>query len=232
MINKILVSKDAHFNIIHTDLITSMGAACRPAQALKRNNLRVFSSPFDWMMEYKLSTVIDFINNGFDKFFLQSQIIGTCGKNHIVKDELTGMIAMHSFPKDKTIEEFYPQFIYTMKKRFARLINLFKEYTFCFLMNRNDFNDIEEFIYSFEKKYRPLKVINILDNKIEENKIFKINNSIFYNIQFDDGNINGRDRSNPDWWLGNVEKWDSVLSKIIIKRSFNFNVNYDDIYMK
>lgn len=232
MSNKILISKNIHLGTIYTDLVTSLGSACRPAQALKRNNLRVFSSPFDWMMEYKLGTIINFINNGFDNFFLQSSIIGICGKNHIVRDELTGMIAMHSFPIDKTIEEFYPQFIFTMKKRFIRLINLFKKYKFCFVMNRNDINDIENFIYFFEKKYKPLYVINILDNKIEENYVFKINNSFLYNVQFDDENIKGREKSNPEWWLGNVKKWDNVLSNIIIKKNFNFNVNYDDTYMK
>ena len=38
--------------IIVADLFVSVGNACRPAHYLQKFNLRTFSSPFDWMMEY------------------------------------------------------------------------------------------------------------------------------------------------------------------------------------
>ena len=53
-INNLLTEQ---FNL---NFILSLGEACRPADALNRNNLRYFSSPFDWMMNYDLDTIYNF----------------------------------------------------------------------------------------------------------------------------------------------------------------------------
>lgn len=219
---------------IKVDLTTSLGQACRPAQALRRNNLRLFSSPFDWMMGYKLSTILYFFSNGFDDFFSNCEIIGSCGNKHVVRDNITGMISMHSFPIDKSIKEFFPEFITTMKNRYTRLMYLLKKYIFCFVMNRDDFDDIDEFIIKFEYLFNMCHVINIVDDVNEHIKIYKINNSILYNIQFNDEHLNGRTKNNPDWWLGNILKWDNILAHIKLNsnKNLNFNVIDEDHYMK
>lgn len=42
-------------------------------------------------------------------------------KTHSIKDTNTGMISIHDFPLDKSVEEYYPDFITKHKRRFANL---------------------------------------------------------------------------------------------------------------
>ena len=46
---------------INVDFVVGLGEACRTAEALKINNLRYFSSPFDWMIIYRLDKVINLL---------------------------------------------------------------------------------------------------------------------------------------------------------------------------
>lgn len=48
---------------ITIDAAVSFGPNCRAAEALRRNKLRFFSCPFDWMMKYSLDSVYEAIKN-------------------------------------------------------------------------------------------------------------------------------------------------------------------------
>ncbi|MBQ9105302.1 MAG: hypothetical protein IJY48_04115, partial [Mailhella sp.] len=88
---------------ITADFVMPLGAACRPAEALRRNNLRFISSPFDWMMSYKLSTVIHFFRNDFDDFF--NEAIDVTSKNaphRAVKDVKNEILSLHHFSINKS----------------------------------------------------------------------------------------------------------------------------------
>ena len=48
---------------LNVDVVIGFGETCRVAEALKRNKLRYFSSPFDWMMNYKLDSVVEILKS-------------------------------------------------------------------------------------------------------------------------------------------------------------------------
>ena len=126
---------------ISIEFILSLGAACRTVHNLRSNKLRYFSSPFDWMSNYSLKTIEDIINNGIDDYFKIFEVIGAHQAigTHRVQDKITGMISIHSFKFDKSIDDQYDIFISTMKRRFDRLINIFcQSKLLCFISNRNN----------------------------------------------------------------------------------------------
>ena len=99
-----------------TDFILSLGPECRPAWYLKINKLRYVSSPFDWMMGYRLETFIYFLKqknlNGFfeNKLYLDRD----SGRYRVVRDTKYGVTSMHAFPKSMSLDEYYPIFIEIM----------------------------------------------------------------------------------------------------------------------
>jgi len=51
------------------DMILSVGNDCRPAYYLKKNNLRHYKNPLDWVGYYSLDTVIHLYKTKFNDFF-------------------------------------------------------------------------------------------------------------------------------------------------------------------
>ena len=142
MFGKIQRYIDTWRGIIRADLFISVGGACRPAHYLKRFRLRTFSSPFDWMMNYKLEHIIYFLQNDGADFFKNIENMGADEwvKTHRIRDIKTGMISIHDF----SISECYPEFISKHKRRFANLKKaIHKSKRIVFLSNRDD--DLQEF---------------------------------------------------------------------------------------
>lgn len=138
---------DDFCGIIRADLFISVGGACRPAHYLQKFNLRTFSSPFDWMMEYKLEHIVYFLKNDGADFFAKFEEIrkDDSGYSHrFVQDSQTGMVSMHDFPRNKSIKDYYPEFIAKYKRRFANLKKAILESKhIVFVGNRN--NNLQEF---------------------------------------------------------------------------------------
>ena len=107
---------------LYFDAIVSIGVACRPSHYLKRFRLRYFSSPFDWMMSYKLDTISIYREYGFSNFFTDYKIIGKSNSNYKVQDNYTGMISMHDFPISVPVEEFLPFFHKSMRCKYDTLL--------------------------------------------------------------------------------------------------------------
>ena len=84
---------------INIDCVIGLGKDCRVAKNLKTNNLRFFSSPFDWVMQYKLEDDLFLLKNHGKTFFKnykpnpqynQKEKIG-------IVDIDNGMVSMHDF---------------------------------------------------------------------------------------------------------------------------------------
>ena len=133
--------------VIYADLFVSVGEACRPAHYLQKYHLRSFSSPFDWCMCYKLEHIIHFLQNDGADFFAKFQEIRQDSQDYshrFVQDSQTGMVSMHDFVRDKTVAEYYPEFIAKYKRRFANLKSaLLKSKCVVFVGNRDD--EMDEF---------------------------------------------------------------------------------------
>ena len=211
------------------DYIMSLGNACRPAAALRRNNLRFYSSPFDWMMNYSLSTITDFFENGFHDFFI-NHIDLNMDKNNFrrIQDVKTGMISMHSFPTDIPIEERYLQFFEIMKRRFDRLKKIIhNSQEICFISNRDgQVKNIEKFLLDMDRLFpnKILVYINI-ENSVEIGISYKKikTNCYIYNFHFNDVHPDGAGPENPKFWLGNTKEWDKILKKIQLRKTARSN---------
>ena len=171
MFSKIQRCIDALRGIIRADLFVSVGGACRPAHYLQKFHLRSFSSPFDWMMNYKLEHIIHFLRNDGADFF--ADISEICeserGYTHrFVQDRQTGMISMHDFPREMGIDECYDEFIAKHKRRFATLKSaLFGAKHIVFVGNRNEnMENFENFLNEMQKIH-PAKytLINVRHKK-------------------------------------------------------------------
>lgn len=216
---------DALRGIIRADLFVSMGGACRPAHYLQKFHLRSFSSPFDWMMSYKLEHIIHFLRNDGADFFAQITEIreNESGFSHrFVQDRQTGMISMHDFSREMGIDEYYDEFITKHKRRFATLKNaLLGAKHIVFVGNRNEnMENFENFLNEMQKIH-PAKytLINVRHKKriITRKRIVAFNGggNRIIEYAFNDIHPKGGDGSvNPDFWLGNVKKWDKIMRKL------------------
>lgn len=205
---------------INVEFILSLGAACRPAHSLRANKLRYFSSPFDWMMRYSLESIEDILKNGIDDYFKNFEVIGKTATKHVIRDKKTGMVSMHFFDLNQSVEDQYDHFITVMKKRFNRTIQaLSHSKILCFVSNRNnELKNIFDFVKFITGMYKKdCFYINITDDKHEKIEMYKICNSSIFDIWFDDAHALGRDpKINNKSWFGNVEKWKQVMKPFIL----------------
>lgn len=208
---------------IHTDLVLSLGPACRPAYHLHKMNLRKFSSPFDWMMCYDLATVVFFFEHGFENFFKDWKVDenhdGDCWR---VVDNATGMVSLHHFPKVQPAENIHTAFIEKMSKRFERTKQAISTAnTVCFVSNRtDDMHEFENFLHKMCSLFPHKNFIifnTIHSNKEYWKKIHISNAATIYNIYFSDINKDGP--KSPAGWMGNIGKWHKYISCITLTKS-------------
>lgn len=206
--------KPETFNV---DYVMSLGSFCRTAQALKRNNLRTNASPFDWMMCYELSTVANFFEQGLDNYFIhRSDLHEDKDGFRKIKDEDTGMIAMHHFPTTISVEQFYPEFLETSKRTMERVrSSIERSSTFAFVSYREfNFEDIENFTFRLERKFpnRNLLFFGVFNQSFRSIDCFKVSkNSSIYKIGFPDKTDNVPQDLE---WMGNLQEWDFFLKSI------------------
>lgn len=213
--------------VIKVDFVMSVGTACRCAQALRRNGLRVQSSPFDWMMAYDITVISHFFLNGLDDFFLDKQDLkhDISGKR-MVKDIKTGMISMHDFPVSEEIDNFYPVFIEKMKIRMEKIkskIERSRDICFVNYGRPDERRSINSFLHSMHELY-PHLYIHFLN--IENRDCFGISIreeyiSDFCHIRqcfFRDVHKDGDGDRNPNAWIGNEQCWDEVLKQISLRQ--------------
>lgn len=155
MFSKIQRYIDDYRGIIRADLFVSVGAdsadgskigGCPIATFLSKYKLRRFSSPFDWLLNVRLSNVSTFLQNNGDGFFANIKEINpnSTSQTREIKDINTGMVSPHDFPRTERIDEYYPRFIQKHKQRFQRLINNIKKAKRVVFISRRDTN-ISEF---------------------------------------------------------------------------------------
>lgn len=208
---------------LKVDFVFSTGTSCRTAQALKRNNLRLQSFPYDWMMGYKITCISDHLKNGFSDFFLETEDLkqNISGKR-MVRDLKTGMISMHDFPDDVTIQEFLPEFKQKMQRRYNRLVYNLSTSKSVAIINAgrpDEKSDIDEFLLVLTSLYPKLNIhfINIIhDDFVKKTIVSHLSRFChYYEIRFSDIYTGGKDH--PYAWLGNTDEWDAILRGIKLK---------------
>ncbi|MBK1971298.1 DUF1796 family putative cysteine peptidase [Campylobacter sp. TTU_617] len=97
------MQKISKIRIIKTDIILSLGSACRTAHHLRKNHLRSLSSPLDWMVSGDLDIIYDLFCNDFKDFFLNYEVVKHSQKSNKVdepihvKDTKYNILSIHHF---------------------------------------------------------------------------------------------------------------------------------------
>ena len=210
------------------DMTLSLGSDCRAAESMRRNKIRFFSSPFDWMMRYQLDAIYNALKNKGQNFFsdFSEEENENSKKFRYMVSKSTGMVSMHHFRKNISVEDAYFVFRYTMDKRFRELDELLKKAkSICLISSRKISTDeIKSFLtnfltlYSFEKIY----YINIHSTSEKEEIIeTKYDNITIYEVYFNDIHPDGSDpKTNKKFWKGNIEYWDKILGKVSLNKNF------------
>lgn len=203
-------SRKFYFNCI-----VSLGNGCRVAAHLKNNNLRHFSSPFDWFWNFSLSHVVDILENGPKRLFNRFEIIGKTDKNWHVKDKDIGIISMHDFPVHLSIEDHYIFFYKSIVVKYNNLINEIRNNNLIlFIMSERkddrDINYFRDYIYNRFNKRAYFLVVN----NDARNIIFYKPSLHTYILYVNDINEHGDHKSNPRFWLGNIELWNKICRNI------------------
>jgi len=201
------------------DAIFSVGLTCRPAYYLQKHELRFYANPLDWMMSYSLDTVIHLYKTKFNDFFVD--FVEDKQKTDWFVDIKNNIISMHYDDVGGNNDAFRGK----MTKRFERINEkLIKSNKICFISNRNEpVNNFYTFLKEMSAMYSgEITFINIRNNKKIDGikyKNKKISKKLeFIEYEFNDVHPKGSDENvNPDFWLGNINLWDSIIEKISIK---------------
>ena len=205
------------------DLCISIGPACQPAQYLRAHHLSRHSYPLDWMMVYSLDTAFDLFQNRFDSFFKNVIDSGeTVGDMRRVICQKYGIQDIHFFPISQSVEDAKQHYNEMMGKRIDRLFSEIEQYSRILLICSRSNSQLE--LIGFAERFQslfPNKNVALLNirNAPEESTTIRYGSSphvIFLEEQFVDEHPNGKQRENPDYWLGNVAKWDNIMNRITL----------------
>ena len=151
---------------INVDCVIGFGDGCRIAQNLKINNLRFFSTPFDWLMKYSLETVFTLLKNKGKFFFKNYKLASSYNRgNHLgLVDTDTEMISLHDFNKYLPNEINRIIFKYKHKRRFKRLDKILKNaQNICIITTRQiKTKEILLFVENFLQHLNITLMMNIL----------------------------------------------------------------------
>lgn len=209
---------------IQADAFISIGDACKPAFWLRKCNLRFYSLPFDWMMNYSLDIVIETLKDGIDTWFKgYDEDISRMGRTRYVKDKKNGMVCMHAFPKEMSVEDYMTQFKNIFNRRFERFIYILNNaQSICFVCNRRlSYNDVYSFLKKMHMLYPKLHIClyNVQDSLDKKYSYYKFSNDLdWYDIRDNDKNENGATReTNPKtFWIGNERLWTAICSEFVL----------------
>lgn len=222
---------EKNFNLFKNkyNCIFSLGSACFSAELLTKANLRVFSSPFDWLSGGSFDTNVEFICNNFENF-LNIEDLEKIGEREypencdIYKNNHSGILFHHDFTKGEKLTKTYQNVKEKYNRRIKRLNDKLcdsqKSLIVYMEIHEENIKKNEEIISSIEKinKHFGKKTIDILyikhNKKMNDNEIkfSQIGENAYvaelYNMQ----------RDNKD--LGNYKNCKKLLSKIKIAKTF------------
>lgn len=187
--------KECKKNKKNYDFIVSLGRDCACSMYLRKNNLQIFSYPFDWLTNVGLDVRFELILNNF-KDFLNLEDIKPLAKfteipndnNHDYYQNIrNGFYYFHDFKIDLDINKTFPE----VKKKYDRRIKRFyekikssKRILLVWFSHQPNISDSEIINYSgkinrkFDKKIDILIFENNQEIDVNEFKEIQINDSI------------------------------------------------------
>lgn len=112
--------------------VISLGQNCSTATYMKRNGLRTFSAPFDWLDAGKanLEAYIDLIENDFAGFLSRDSLVRRTegeladGKHMYYDDIKLGVGVLHDFPINLSFDDAYLRVMVKYNRRIKRVYAL------------------------------------------------------------------------------------------------------------
>jgi len=209
------------------DLIFSIGPACRVAYYLELCHIRNKAYPFDWLGT-DIDTILHLFKTDFADFFKeytdQTAITWHADNLRNVVDQ-NEIIAAHHIPLSKPLEIGVAEFKQLMLKRYTRLKNDLNDaqnivmITYQELAREKLIYFLNEFAIVYPNK--EITLICIHSRKDSDRVIdFKIDKNLtLIEYYFNDINKDGElPDKNPNFWLGNEEKWISVMNDLKLER--------------
>lgn len=206
---------------VTADFYMSVGGNCRTATQLRRNKLRICSSPLDWMMCYSLKDAAELFKTGFRTFFTDIREHPHSGTgNRQIEDVRNGMISIHHFPIAMTLEEGHEAYRKRAARHFANTHRFMTEADrIAMITNRTEsLDDICHFIAEIKSLYKA-KIVHINIRHGAEKKGEKLtlpDNSILYDYTFNDVAF-----SKSVEHQGNDYEWRRILGKCRRTRKFS-----------
>lgn len=198
---------------------------------LRRVNMRTFSSPLDWMFRYDLSLYSDLLHKReFDLFREYEENEESPSEHRNVRDLRTGMISLHHFTKNQSIQEQLPDSHATMNKRLQRLISAIQQSKDVGIVMNRDIpaEEIKEFIDSLSRLSPScaFHVLNVRHSETQSRVTWKkVSGTGMHSIRevwFNDTHPAGNmEDGNAEWWLGNYRIWKKMLIRAFVLRKKN-----------
>ena len=116
------------------DLIFGIGSACSCSQTLRKLNLQFYSYPLDWLYGRDFSYRVDLLVNEFKDFINREDLVFENRWNNddqnpcdIYKNQRTGIVFNHDFPKDVPLEKSFEAIRSKYERRINRLIEQIRQ---------------------------------------------------------------------------------------------------------
>lgn len=198
------------------DAIFSLGDLCLTSIQLKRNNLRPYSGPLDWLASPRLLSVSELFENHFIGFleFENLRVIGYADANICVSDDAYHLVSNHDFSTDKNTLEHLGSYSEVMEKynrRIQRLLKALKtSKRILFVRTEGTLEEVavlEEVLSSLVSHDFNILLINhtAVQGLVEKN--WPLNRVCSIELP------------NTEIWQGNNALWDIVLSGIRLKQT-------------
>jgi len=242
----------ARLNVI----VCFLGAACRPAQWLRKTKKRFQACPLDWMMKYSLDTALHCFRTNFKDFFEDveetNEYSGSC---RVVRDKKNDIVSMHHFKSNLSLEDAKNNVRDMMSRRAQAVAKILKKSNSIVLLcnrQKNSHTELINFLKEFSKIYpdKNITLINIHSNnsdQITKNVIYNGKASIvkskkgkpsnkytkkpkklcFIEYCFKDVSPN---RNVYPEWEGNPNGWQTVINDIEVTNKFlNKNIDFKKV---
>lgn len=220
------------------DFLLSAGPACRPGYHLRENGYRLFSSPLDWMMTYSLETYIDVLKRHFHGYFDQwEEKEDWNGYSRWITDVPSGMVSMHEFRWDDTVQHQLKTIQQKMQRRTQRLCQLLRQArSVGWVLNRPNIEDqaLIKFFESLRFLY-PHLTLHILNINHDPDASTIVYRDILLHakgsvreLRACDIHPEGDDLSTNGWaWIGNAQLWEKALLDNFSLRNLPDSPAYD-----
>ncbi|MCM3197169.1 DUF1796 family putative cysteine peptidase [Priestia megaterium] len=214
------------------DAIFSLGDLCLASIQLRKNNLRPFAGPLDWMSSPSLSSVNRLLENRFEGFMELSNLnptaystgVDSADPYLVVVDEAYQIVSSHDFKADEnTLTHLvtYPEVKNKLNKRIQRFLEkMSTSQRILFVRTEATFSEVlelESILSNMVKKEFHILVVNHsnINDMVEKSWPLK--------------RVTVLEFPNNEIWNGNDNYWKSVLDEVSLYTKDVDNTNDTNI---